>query len=811
MSEHAGKPTFIAFFLLCLSTLMFEILLTRILSVTMWYHFAFVAISLALFGMTAGAMAVYLLPNFFRREKAAYHLGLAAFLFCLTMTASLLIHLNMRVTTWSLDKAGGSTKDLVLMALTFIVMAVPFLFSGVAVCLALTRFPKQISRLYATDLAGAAFGCWLIIPVIDLFGGPGAVLAVSFLAGFASLLFLFDFPKTKLRYFALAASLLFAGIALLNAVMYSANKPLLRLAWIKGQEVRAPEYEKWNSFSRVAIFEEEERKGQKLLAWGLSPAYKEEESVRQRRMNIDASAGTVLTGFTGEAGELEHLKYDLTNLVHYIRQEASVLVIGMGGGRDILSAMAFGQKEVVAVDINEEIIHAVNGPYGEFSGHLDRLPNVLIVKDEARSFVARQEKKFDIIQSSLIDTWAATAQGAFTLTENSLYTVEGWKTFLERLNPNGVLNFSRWYIAENPAETYRLLSLAVQSLKECGITETRRHLIIAVNVPHSVGYGMCTVLASRNPFTKQDIAKVKGVCERLQFKLVLTPEEASSEMFARIAGGKDLETLYEEYLLDISPPKDDRPFFFHMTRLRDAFGSTRDFEVEGRISFNMQAVFVLATFLLVTLGLSLAFVFVPLLLTYKRVSFTGSAPLFFYFAAIGLGFMLIEISQMQRLMVFLGHPVYGLSVLLFALLLSSGLGSLFADRVKEERLAAAAATRFAVLLVLLVGIGLSTRFLTDVFQASSTMVRIIVATLTIFPMGFFMGMAFPLGMRIAQVRWSGLAPWFWGINGTTSVCASVVAVAVSISYGISATFWCGAVTYLAALLAALWLLARARR
>ncbi|MHC4943037.1 MAG: spermidine synthase family protein [Planctomycetota bacterium] len=808
MPVHAGKSTFLAFFLLCLSTLMFEILLTRILSVTMWYHFAFVAISLALFGMTAGAMAVYLLPNFFRKERAAYHLGLAAFLFCLTMTASLLIHLNLQVKTWSFEQDSGTIKDLLVMALTFIVMAVPFLFSGVAVCIALTRFPRQISRLYATDLAGAAFGCWLIIPVIDLFGGPGSVLAVSCLAGLSALLFLLDFSKTKLRYFALASCLLFAGIATVAAVMNASNKPLLRLGWIKGHEVKAPEYEKWNSFSRIAIFEEEERKGQKLMAWGLSPAYKEEESVRQRRMNIDASAGTVLTGYSGKASELEHLKHDLTNLVHYIREDAQVLIIGMGAGRDILSALAFGQKEVVAVDINEEIIHAVTGPYGEFSGHLDRQLGVTIVKDEARSYIARQERKFDIIQSSLIDTWAATAQGAFTLTENSLYTVEAWKTFLDRLNPEGVLTFSRWYIAENPAETYRLLSLAVQSLKECGVTETRNNIIIAKSVPPRVDYGICTVLVSRDPFSKQDIAKVKEACSRMHFDVVLTPEEALNDTFARIADGKDLERLYGEYLLDISPPVDDRPFFFHMTRLRDAFGSTQGFELEGRITFNMQAVFVLATFLLVTLGLSLAFVFVPLVLTYKRASFTGSAPLFFYFAAIGLGFMLIEISQMQRLMVFLGHPVYGLAVLLFALLLSSGLGSLFTDRVKEERLAAAAATRFAVLLVLLVGIGLSTRFLTDVFQASSTMVRIIVATLTIFPMGFFMGMAFPLGMRIAQVRWSGLAPWFWGINGTTSVCASVVAVAVSISYGISATFWCGAVTYLAALLAALWLLAR---
>ncbi|MBU0754843.1 MAG: hypothetical protein KJ645_06855 [Planctomycetes bacterium] len=802
---RADKSTFAAFFLLCLSTLMFEILLTRILSVTMWYHFAFVAISLALFGMTAGAMLVYLLPNFFRREKARFHLGVAALLFSITMSAGILIHLNVQVTTWRLEAESGTTADFLLMAFTFVVMAVPFFFSGVAVCIALTRFPGQVSKLYAADLAGAAFGCWAVIYVINYFGGPGAVLVVSLTASISSVLFLLGTPGKKLFGCAAVLGLVFATLSIAAGVMNANNKPILRLKWQKGSRAQTVDFEKWNSFSRVAIFEEKELRGHELFAWGLSPIYSEKAVVRQRIMNIDASAGTVLTKYTGKAEELDHLKYDLTNLAHYLRNDARVLVIGMGGGRDILSALAFNQESVVAVDINDEIIDAVTGPYGDFTGHLDRQPGVTIVLDEARCYVARQEGKFDIIQSSLIDTWAATAQGAFTLTENSLYTVEGWRVFLDHLSPDGVLSFSRWYISRNPGETYRLLSMAVQSLLETGITSPRKHIIITANILPGENFGICTVLVSRSPFSDRDIAKVLEVCDRLKFIVVLTPDTAENEMFERIAEGKNLEEIYAGSLLDISPPRDDRPFFFHMTRLRDAFGSTERFQVDGKITFNTQAIFVMATFLLVTLGLSLVFVFFPLLLTFRRVNLKGCSPLFFYFASIGLGFMFVEISQMQRLMVFLGHPIYGLSVLLFSLLLSSGIGSLTTGKVTETGLAGSAMRRIAVMLVLLVAVGITTPYLSTRFQASSTLVRIVVAALTIFPIGFFMGMAFPLGMRIAQQKSPGIAPWLWGINGTTSVCASVVAVAFSITYGISMTFWLGVATYSISLFAAFWI------
>jgi len=164
--------------------------------------------------------------------------------------------------------------------------------------------------------------------------------------------------------------------------------------------------------------------------------------------------------------------------VHFLRPRSSVAIIGAGGGRDVLTAHVFGQRPVVGIEMNKDIVGALTGEYGAFTGHLDRLPGFQIVNDEARSHLARSDQQFDIIMATMIDTWAATAAGAFALSENSLYTVEAWRTFLDHLSPRGILSFTRWYSAKVPGEMYRLMSLAVQSLREEGASDPLRHIAI---------------------------------------------------------------------------------------------------------------------------------------------------------------------------------------------------------------------------------------------------------------------------------------------------------------------------------------------
>ncbi len=786
-----SKWGYAGLFMITLATLMYEVLLTRIFSVTLWYHFAFMAISLAMFGMTAGAIWVYL--GFKRPGPAGakFEMGRSALLFGVYSVLSILIHLRFPF----LD--GRSPEGMALMAMTFAVISLPFFFSGVSVCLALTRFPREVSKLYAADLAGAASGCVLLIYALKAVGGPAVVFVVALLASGGALLFSIDGGFRGLRVASASAVAIFALLAVLYKASPHGARPFLQVTWAKGKAEPLPLYEQWNSFSRITVSDDPGRR-EKPFGWGLSPSYTPDRKVWQLFLRIDSSAETILTRFNGDWGGLDYLKYDITNIAHYVRPDSRVLVVGAGGGRDVLSALVFGQKSVLAVEINEDIIRAVNETFGDFTGHLDRYPNVRFVNDEARSYIARSKEQFDILQVSLIDTWAATAAGAFVLTENSLYTTEAWKMFLRHLSPRGVLSFSRWYYRRTPVEMYRVTSLATASLLQSGVRDPRNHIVIMRCMrPGAEGNidpdGVGTALVSKAPFTETDLERLEELARRLHFDVMLSPRAAADPVYSEIASGTDLDRFAEAFPFNITPPRDDCPFFFHLVRLSDvAKSSVRRLAAGLHI---MGAVSVLAVALVIVLFLTLLCIIVPLALTTRKESLEGALPHFVFFAAIGLGFIFVEISQMQRLIIFLGHPTYGLSVVLFSLLLSSGLGSYSTERVSGLGPSRSALARLILLVATLSVFGVATPRAIEAFQASATPLRVLVATLMLSPIGVVMGMAFPLGIKLASRHSDSLTPWLWGINGATSVCGSVLAVAVSLNAGISATFWTGFACY----------------
>lgn len=785
------KRTYTGLFMVALATLMYEILLTRIFSVIMWYHFAFVAVSVALFGMTVGAILVYLFPGYFTQERAKYHLALSSLLFGVSIVVSFIIYLNVPFVTQML--IGG--------LFTYVVISVPFLFSGICVCLALTKFPRQVSKLYAADLAGAAIGCVLLIYTLRITDGPTAVIIIALLPIIASILFAEGGKRI-----AFLSSLILVSFVLALTGQLSKQLPLLQLRWAKGNTETPPLYEKWNSYSRITV--RSEGFLENPFVWSPSCICPSGLKVRQLWMRIDAQAGTPLTAFNGDLDDLRYLKYDLTNLVHYVRPNSEVLVVGTGGGRDILSALVFKQKSVVGVEMNKDIINAVNKRFGDFTGHLDKHPKVTFVADEARSYLARQKDRYDIIQVSLIDTWAATVAGAFALAENSLYTLEAWKLFLEKLTPGGVLTFTRYYFRHGPGEIYRLTSLASASLMEIGIENPRNHIVVVKNMRHHLGragntvHGYGTILVSKKPFSDKDLQTIDGITRIMQFDVVVNPKFSVDSTFAVLASGKDLDRFTAGFPINISPPTDDSPFFFHMLRLKDIFnGQLRQ---QGAMSFNMKAVSILGTLLIIVTGLTFFCIILPLALTTRKATLRGASPLLIFFAAIGFGFMLVEISLMQRLIIFLGHPTYALSVVLFALLLSSGLGSYSTHKTNNLGRTGSSIMRLLLLLCALIIFGKLTPYAMSAFQGSTTTWRILVAAGILFPLGLFMGMAFPLGMKTASTRSASLTPWLWGINGATSVCASVLAVAIALSSSISASFWAGFFCYVVAFIAFVW-------
>lgn len=781
MDAHLNRAGYVGLFIVASSALMYEILLTRIFSVTMWYHFAFMVISIAMFGLTVGAVCVYLYPKFFPRELTKYHLSLYSLLFSVSMVASFVIQLYVPFSFPSGDILSLSVVANWLFC--YFIISVPFIFGGICTCLALTRFPMQLSKLYAADLAGAAAGCILIIVSLETTDAPTTLIFIAIFACTGALFFLYGEQFRRLTIAGLFCLVSLSLLAAGHSWFTRQGAPLLQIKYVKGALEPPSLYEKWNSFSRVKVFGDPDFMFPPF-GWGLSPKPVGDTYVRQLWLNIDAHANTILTKFDGDIRAVSYLKCDVTNMAHWIKPNADVLVIGAGGGRDLLSALVFDQKSVLGVEMNPAIVSAVNGPFGEFSGHLDRHPKIRFVVDEARSYVARENDRFDIIQISLTDTWAATAAGAFVLTENSLYTLEGWKIFLEHLTPEGIIAVSRGSAAEN----YRVASLARAALLSLGVTEPENH--IAVVKFRTVA----TTLTSRSPLSAHQLDTLEKVSKEMGFKIAYSPRGGTDKFYPPIVKGENTRSFEDRHLIDLTPPTDDKPFFFHMLRPADffRFWTMSDNLGMGR---NAGAVQILLLVIIVVTILTGVFILLPIFAKAGLPVYRKAAPFMVFFAGIGLGFMFVEISQLQRFNIFLGHPSYSLSVVLFTLLLSCGLGSYLTWKVDTTKSFRPAAVRLAMLLGALLFFGILTPKIIETFQASATEVRVLIAVGILSPLGLFMGMAFPLGMSVASRTHPNLAPWLWGVNGATSVCGSVLALGVALFFGISAAFWIGACCY----------------
>lgn len=796
---RATKSVYAGLFLIALATLAFEIVLTRIFSVTVWYHFAFLAVSLAMFGMTTGALLIHLFPQFFPENDTNKQLTISAVLFALTAPLAMLMHLSMPVIldpVFMMSAVGWFAVFANCLALSL-----PFTFSGICVCLILTRFKYQVASLYAADLLGAALACLLVAAQIGASDGPTTLLLAATLGGLAAVLFSGNGQQGKWRGLSL---LTFCILGLMTSANFSAfrmgEQTPFRIMWIKGAVAAKPAYERWNSFSAIRVIGDPHHP-QAPTGWGLHPRFIRGNVTGQIYLDIDGNAGTYLTGFRGNLAEVDYLKYDVTNIAHYLVEGANVLVVGVGGGRDILSALVFHQKSVLGVELNHHILYALTEYFGNFTGHLDKQAGVSLVNDEARSYITRSKQKFDLIEVSLIDTYAATAAGAFALAENSIYTLEAWQTFLDHLTERGMVSVSRWFEGSHPAEIYRAVSLATAALQSNGVKDPRMHLaLIRFENPGNPGIG--TLLVSKEPLKEAQLAKLDEQAKAIGFQIYLSPTVSVDPKLALIADAKKpLEEIEAAFDTQITPPSDDRPYFFEMAKI-PSLNSSDFWQKLMQESEYMQGLSILGVLMCVLSVLLVLCIYIPLKVSVAKVDLKKSAELCIYFMSIGLGFMFIEISQMQRLSVFLGNPTYSLSVVLSAMLAFSGLGSLLISFLDKKQVLSSPVARMVLVTVVVLLVGLITPVLTKQFLLASTAERIMLAIALLAPLGLVAGMGFPTGMKMAEGHSRSLLAWLWGINGAASVLASVLAVFCSINVGISATYYLSCVFYVIAAIAA---------
>ncbi len=671
-------------FLTSMSTLILEVTLTRVFSVTMWYHFAFLAVSLALTGSAVAGVVLYFFPHLARPDRVGRWLGRGALALALSVPVTFVLYLQIPFRP-DLNRTELPWSQVVWLALIYLDLTVPFFLSGAVISLALSAWSEQAGRLYWADLTGAALGCLVSIAALEALGGAGAVLAAGAVAGLAGLALATnatnDTNKTRMgrvggMLVVLLLIALVAGNARYGWVTISVNK--------LGERESRHAYEKWNAHSRVTVYEI----NRNPFFWSVSDIgwqrTIQQGGLGHRLLLIDAAAGTPIQEFTGDLYWVSFLRYDLTSFVYHLVDRPETLVIGPGGGRDVLAALASGAPHVTAVEVNPAVVEAVRGPFADFAGHLYDRPDVTVVVEDARGYIARSPHRYDVIQAALIDTWAAGASGAFALSENSLYTVEAFRTYYEHLTDRGILTVSRWYMPGRPAETLRLVSTGMAGWAQAGAADPRQHIaVIAHFVTSNPQEGLATVLFKRTPFTPEEVAAIEERARELGFTVLYAPGLPVTEEVGAFLTADDPAAWIARYPLDITPATDDRPFFFNLVRFGDLFSPA--LRASGVYQISIESAGILLAILGITAAVGVLFVLLPLGWGVRRRGLAApSARMLAYFGALGVGFMLVEIPTIQRLTVYLGRPVYSLAGGLFALLLFSGLGSLWVGRRRGQ-------------------------------------------------------------------------------------------------------------------------------
>ncbi len=742
-----------------LATLMLELTLTRIFSVVFYYHLVFLAISVALFGLGAGGVFSYVIAA--RRGNLFSKLGALSIANGIAVVAALWFILSR-----SNDLGTGT------LAVVYFISALPFFFAGAVTSLAISEAIDRVDRAYFFDLAGAAVGCLVLIPFLDVFGGPNTMIAAAVFYGVAAAIWFNLAGSSGRRAAAVAMSLLLVGLMVVNFKSH-----LLDVRYSKGQRLPPERFAAWNSFSRVGVHFQG--------IWSIV---------------IDGDAATGIASFDWDRlSDADRLKltHEGPGVPYLVRPGAKTLILGAGGGYDVARAFASGSRDITAVEINPIIARTImRDKFVQESHGLYLRPEVHLVVEDGRSFVRRTTEKYQVLQATLVDTWASTAAGAFALSENNLYTTDAFADYLNRLTDDGLLAFTRWGL-DPPRESLRLISLAIDALHRFGEDEPWRNVIvIRADAANLNGWGaQDTVLISRRPFSEADIARLRAGIASTPMQILYMPGDTPSNPFGQLLRAADPAAFYASYRYNVEPVSDDRPFFFYTVQPRDirnflstASTTNADYKINRAVPllFSVLAVSAGATALILLLPRALLGAAIP---KQNRV-----IAFLMYFLCLGAGYILIQLALIQKFVLLLGHPTYALTVIVFSMLIGSGAGSYFSRSViadDDRRLSGV----LIAIAALVSALAYAATPLASAAAGWPGAAKMAITALAIFPAAFFMGMPFPTGLRRLERHYAPAVRWAWSLNAAASVLGSAMAVVLGIYLGLRATLLIGAGLY----------------
>lgn len=767
-------------FLISTAALAFEIALTRVLSVAFWHHFAFLVISIALFGIAASGTFLCLFPI---RRELEDSLSFFSLLFSISALGSYAVvnSVSFDPFRFFLDRS-----QVLLIFLYYLLLAVPFFFFGLCMAVSFEKRPQDAGRLYFANLTGSGVGALGVLGLFSLFGGSGVLVFSAIIGLVASFFFSSKRKVLNGAVLFILLALLFMPSPLLEINM-SPYKSLPLALRYPGSRLVSSE---WNSISRVDVVES----GYVRYAPGLSLSY-QERLPNQLGLAVDGSVVSAVTEFDGSP--LRFTGYLTSSLPYILNRDGKVLLIAPGGGLEIIQALSNDASEIKAIEPNSLIVETVWGLQGFSSVYSD--PRVEVVDAEVRSYLETYDDRFDIIQIGLSSAAPASSTGVYALTENYLFTVEAFKEYLGHLSDDGILSITRW-LQPPPRESLRTVSIALEAMDELGIEAPYENVAVLRS------FGTITVVVKKTAFTPGEIEEIRVFARSRGFDIVYVPGVSESEVniynrfpedyyyltISDLVTASDREEFYRAYLFDVSPVRDENPFFFQFfkpDRLKETYesiGKKWQIFIEG--GYIVYILFVQA------LVLTLIFVLLPLAGRRGGLEMPQKAGSLSYFFLIGVGFMFVEIPLIQRFILFLGRPVFAVSTVLFGLLVFSGLGSLYTSR------SAVSVGRLKHRLTLLVVTVLFYLFFFlpwffSVVRTTDVWLRYATAVLALAPVGFLMGMPFPMGIRLLEKVDVTLIPWAWAANGSASVLASILAVIIAMHSGFSLVVFLASLIY----------------
>lgn len=786
---------FLGIFLISFSTLVLEISLTRLLSVAQGYHFAFLVVSMALLGYGASGSFLYSFPQILSPDPEK-KLIWSSWLFSLSTWVAYTLS-NLLPFDWA--RLYLDHRQIFYIFLYYLFFSLPFFFSGLTISTAFSLRSSLSGKIYFADLMGASCGCLLALLLFGLWGGPGTLLFSAFSAAWAAIIFSrkikinLTFNLSKWIWLLTLFIFLFWPPSFLD-LRLSPYKPLPAALFFPGARLLETY---WNAFSRVDLLESPAAR----TAPGLSLIYGE-SLPRQIGLTIDGERLNPITHFEGEEGKegLSFIEFLPSSFPYKLSQRERVLILEPMGGLEVLVALYHQSRQIVALELNPLLVSILKGKYRQFSGGIYDHPRVKVVIGDPRSYVRSHPQPFDLIVLSLTESWA-TSSGISSLHEDYRLTKEAIQDYLKILTPQGAMSLSL-YINPPPRAELRLVSLVKEALQKMG-KDPKEHLLIFRT------WGTFNLLLKKNPIQIGETQALQAFGEKLLFDLVyypgITAEKANiynrfpTPVYflgvQKVLRGEG--NFLETYPFDLSPPSDEKPFFHHYFKwkyIRETYqfaGQKWQIFIEGG--------YLVFLVLFLSIFFTLLFIILPWAYKLERNKVLPPSPYFkiyvlFYFSFLGLGFMFVEISLIQRFILFLGHPVYSVSLVIFSLLIFASLGSRFFPKLSKKNLGNGSII-FSLLVILLLLYASLLPSLLRFFQGEALLSRQILTTLLISFPAFFMGMPFPLGVRSLGEKAPELIPLGWCANGCSSVLGAILPVIIALAWGFQTVFVLAALIY----------------